>query len=98
MLRRLETPTKLRARRNRSVSPVCAESFHEPSRAKIGFPPAARSANSGPRMLGFIRSGRVYVYTLLASAMACAWVAPAMAQAGDAALAESLFREGKRLL
>jgi hypothetical protein len=35
---------------------------------------------------------------LVASAMACAWLAPAMAQTGDAALAESLFREGKRLL
>jgi hypothetical protein len=34
---------------------------------------------------------------LVASAVACAWVAPAVAQAGDAALAESLFREGKRL-
>jgi hypothetical protein len=35
---------------------------------------------------------------LVASAIACAWVAPAAAQAGsDAALAESLFREGKRL-
>ena len=49
-------------------------------------------------MLGFNRSSRVCVCTLVASAIACAWVAPAMAQAGDPALAESLFREGKRLL
>ena len=46
-------------------------------------------------MLGFNRVG---VCTLVASAIACAWAAPALAQAGDAALAESLFREGKRLL
>jgi hypothetical protein len=30
-------------------------------------------------------------------ALGSAWVSPALAQAGDAALAESLFREGKRL-
>jgi hypothetical protein len=35
--------------------------------------------------------------TLLAALAACAWSAPARAQAGNAALAESLFREGKRL-
>jgi hypothetical protein len=35
--------------------------------------------------------------TLLAAIAACSWPAPARAQAGNAALAESLFREGKRL-
>jgi len=34
---------------------------------------------------------------LLAVAAGCCWSAPARAQAGNAALAESLFREGKRL-
>jgi hypothetical protein len=65
----------------------------------MGFPPAARSANSSARMLGFKpSSSRVSVCSLIASAIACAWVAPAAAQAsGDAAMAESLFREGKRL-
>ncbi len=50
-------------------------------------------------MLGFNSSRRVSVSvnTLLAAAIACAWVAPAAAQTGDAAMAESLFREGKRL-
>jgi hypothetical protein len=49
-------------------------------------------------MLGFKPSSRVSVCSLIASAIACAWVAPAAAQAaGDAAMAESLFREGKRL-
>jgi hypothetical protein len=48
-------------------------------------------------MLGFKPSFRVSVCSLVASAIACAWVAPAAAQAGDAAMAESLFREGKRL-
>lgn len=35
--------------------------------------------------------------TLLATIAACCWSAPARAQTSDAALAESLFREGKRL-
>jgi hypothetical protein len=35
--------------------------------------------------------------TLLAALAASTWAAPARAQAGNAALAESLFREGKRL-
>jgi len=35
--------------------------------------------------------------TLLAVVAACAWPAPARAEGGNAALAESLFREGKRL-
>jgi len=35
--------------------------------------------------------------TLLAAIAACSWPAPAQAQTGNAALAESLFREGKRL-
>lgn len=35
--------------------------------------------------------------TLLAALVCCSWPAPARAQAGNAALAESLFREGKRL-
>jgi len=35
--------------------------------------------------------------TLLAALTACCWSAPALAQASNAALAESLFREGKRL-
>ncbi|HEX7450894.1 MAG TPA: hypothetical protein VF294_01335 [Polyangiaceae bacterium] len=49
-------------------------------------------------MLGFKPSSRVSVCSLVASAIACAWVAPAAGQAtGDAAMAESLFREGKRL-
>ncbi|MEI9949138.1 MAG: hypothetical protein WDO74_09190 [Pseudomonadota bacterium] len=34
---------------------------------------------------------------MIAAASACCWPAPARAQAGNAALAESLFREGKRL-
>ena len=36
-------------------------------------------------------------FTLLAALAACCWAAPARAQTGNAALAESLFREGKRL-
>ncbi|HEY0468315.1 MAG TPA: hypothetical protein VGC79_29160 [Polyangiaceae bacterium] len=36
-------------------------------------------------------------FTLLAAITACCWSAPARAQTGNAALAESLFREGKRL-
>ncbi|HEY5374114.1 MAG TPA: hypothetical protein VIK01_10545 [Polyangiaceae bacterium] len=49
-------------------------------------------------MSGFKPSSRVSVCSLVAAAIACAWVAPAAAQApGDAAMAESLFREGKRL-
>jgi len=35
--------------------------------------------------------------TLLAAMAACCWTVPAAAQGGNAALAESLFREGKRL-
>ncbi|MEI9941847.1 MAG: hypothetical protein WDO69_31925 [Pseudomonadota bacterium] len=35
--------------------------------------------------------------TLLAAAAVCGWALPARAQASNAALAESLFREGKRL-
>lgn len=35
--------------------------------------------------------------TLLAAIAACAWSAPVQAQTSNAALAESLFREGKRL-
>jgi len=50
-------------------------------------------------MSGFKPSSRVSVCSLVAAAIACAWVAPAAAQtAGDAAMAESLFREGKRLM
>jgi hypothetical protein len=64
----------------------------------MSFPPASRRVNSSARLLGFKSSSRVSVCTLVASAIACAWVAPAAAQAaGDAAMAESLFREGKRL-
>ena len=37
------------------------------------------------------------VLTLLAVVAACSWSVPARAEAGNAALAESLFREGKRL-
>ena len=49
-------------------------------------------------MSGFKPSSRVSVCSLVAAAITCAWVAPAAAQApGDAAMAESLFREGKRL-
>jgi hypothetical protein len=48
----------------------------------------ARSANVGSR----------FSLSLLAAVAAtCGWLAPAAAQAGNAALAESLFREGKRL-
>jgi len=36
-------------------------------------------------------------FTLLAALAACCWSAPVRAEAGNAALAESLFREGKRL-
>jgi len=36
-------------------------------------------------------------FTLLAALSACCWAAPVRAQTGNAALAESLFREGKRL-
>jgi hypothetical protein len=47
---------------------------------------------------GLGRSGRVSACSLVAAAITVAWVAPAAAQAaGDAAMAESLFREGKRL-
>ncbi len=48
-------------------------------------------------MLGFNWSWRVRIVSSIAAAIAGGWVSTAAAQGGDAALAESLFREGKRL-
>ncbi len=48
-------------------------------------------------MLGFNRSWRVRIRSSAAAWMVGAWVSQAAAQASDSALAESLFREGKRL-
>jgi hypothetical protein len=48
-------------------------------------------------MLSFNRSWRFGVCCSVSFALGSAWVSPALAQAGDTALAESLFREGKRL-
>src|SRR3954471_21118490 len=47
-------------------------------------------------MLGNHSGCRVNI-GLIAAALTCAWVVPAAAQTGNAAMAESLFREGKRL-
>ena len=48
-------------------------------------------------MLPYESPRRSSALTLLAAILCCAWPAPARAQASNAALAESLFREGKRL-
>jgi len=47
-------------------------------------------------MSGFHRSRRVRISALVVT-FACAWAMPVAAQTSDAAMAESLFREGKRL-
>jgi len=71
--------------RNPAETPKMA--FHQ---GRVGF-------NSDPGMLPWKMPRGSSALTLLAALAACSWSAPARAQAGNAALAESLFREGKRL-
>lgn len=68
-----------------------------PFPAKWGFSPAGGRANEKIGMLLRKMPRGSSALTLLALLAACCWSAPARAQGSNAALAESLFREGKRL-